>query len=70
MAFLVVPVSVGSFSKSIGTPEPSIQFIQKALLDENVQYFLLSLYVSHQSSRRRPSRAPNAPADTDDVGLA
>ncbi|KAL7410187.1 hypothetical protein BDY24DRAFT_401030 [Mrakia frigida] len=30
--------------KSIGTPQLSIEFVQKALLDENVQYFLLSCY--------------------------
>ncbi|GAA6033397.1 hypothetical protein JCM8097_006731 [Rhodosporidiobolus ruineniae] len=30
--------------KSLGTPQPSRAYVQRALLDENVQYLLLALY--------------------------
>jgi len=30
--------------KSLGTPQPSRAYVQKALLDENVQYLLLAIY--------------------------
>ncbi|KAF5355970.1 hypothetical protein D9756_004240 [Leucocoprinus leucothites] len=30
--------------KSLGTPQPNLAYIRRALLDENVQYFLLAIY--------------------------
>jgi len=30
--------------KSLGTPQPNAAYIRRALLDENVQYFLLAIY--------------------------
>jgi len=30
--------------KSLGTPQPNAAYIKRALLDENVQYFLLAIY--------------------------
>ncbi|EAU93190.2 hypothetical protein CC1G_10258 [Coprinopsis cinerea okayama7 len=30
--------------KSLGTPQPNAAYLRRALLDENVQYFLLALY--------------------------
>jgi hypothetical protein len=30
--------------KSVGNPQPNITFLKKAMLDENVQYFLLALF--------------------------
>jgi len=30
--------------KSLGTPQPNVAFLRKAMLDENVQYFLLALF--------------------------
>lgn len=30
--------------KSLGTPQPNAQFLQRAMADENVQYFLLALF--------------------------
>lgn len=31
-------------SKSIGTPQLSLPFLQKAMMDENVQYLVLAAY--------------------------
>ncbi|KAH7911235.1 hypothetical protein BJ138DRAFT_1007018, partial [Hygrophoropsis aurantiaca] len=31
-------------NKSLGTPQPSMEFIQRALMDENVQYFILAFF--------------------------
>ncbi|KAH7921953.1 hypothetical protein BV22DRAFT_690356 [Leucogyrophana mollusca] len=30
--------------KSLGTPQPTLEFVRRALLDENVQYFLLAFF--------------------------
>jgi len=31
-------------NKSLGTPQPNLAYVRKALLDENVQYFLLAFF--------------------------
>ena len=47
--------------KSLGTPQVNRAYLQRALLDENVQYLLLALYWFLQASLVCYSQSPMGP---------